>query len=94
MLQAADSGDTVPIHRFMMRGVYDSRLALLKRLLTTSATLDTYFRAKLSADQQRLLGPRAMTISMSDKRFIRESNAIMKRVNRIVQSLLGAFTRL
>lgn len=93
VLQAADNGDTVPIHRFMLRGVYDSRLALLKRLLATSTTLDTYFRAKLSTDQQRLLGPRAMTISMSDKRFIRESNVIMKRVNRIVRSLLDPFTK-
>lgn len=92
VLQVADSGDTTPIRRFMMRGIHDSRLALLKRLLSTSITLDAYFQAKLSSDQRRLLGPRTLTVSMSDRRFIRESNQIMKRVRRITRSLLAAFT--
>ncbi len=88
VLQAADTGDMIPIHRFMMRGIYDSRLISVESLLATSATIDAYFRAKLSPGQQRLLGPRALTAAMSDIRYIREARAITKHLDRYIRRIL------
>lgn len=87
VLQAADTGDMIPIHRFMMRGIYDSRLLFIEGLLATSATIDAYFRAKLSPSQQRLLGPRTLTAAMSDTRYIREARAITKYLDRYVREI-------